>query len=214
MPTYKVLSKEELQKWRDKLTEMVSLIIENPTDEAVRIFMLEFYEYIQMSIGYKYKYNLEDKENVVVTYTDVKNYYKEYDKSDEKYVVSFFNNVANSIRHNYASVDFKKYFSNLYDSKQNIYISSACADYLVGMEVVSEFFSNKERLQVLYKELYDRNSAYKECEGMVYAMLRSGMTLDSVVNSLKCTTLYSDSFIKSILFDILKEFYVTEGSLT
>lgn len=48
MPTYKVLSEEELQKWRNKLSELVSLIIENPTDEYLRLFIVELFEYFQM----------------------------------------------------------------------------------------------------------------------------------------------------------------------
>lgn len=208
MPTYKVLSEEELQKWRNKLSELVFLIIENPTDEYLRLFIVELFEYFQMYIGYKYKFNSEDRENVTVTYTDVK---KSVEDTGTRYVLSYLNTVANSVRHNYASVNFKKYFGDLLSDSYDI--TKYCKEYLDGMESVSNFFSNKEKFEALYKEVYDRENAYKECRDLAYNMLKSGMRLKDVLSKIESDSLYSKSFIKNVMYDILKDTYVERGTL-
>lgn len=209
MPTYKVLSEEELQKWRNKLSELVSLIIENPTDEYLRLFIVELFEYFQMYIGYKYKFNSEDRENVTVTYTDVK---KSVEDTGTRYVLSYLNTVANSVRHNYASINFKKYFGDLLSDSYDI--TKYCKEYLDGMESVSNFFSNKEKFEALYKEVYDRENAYKECRDLAYNMLKSGMRLKDVLSKIESDSLYSKFFIKDVMYDILKDTYVKEGTLS
>ena len=209
MPTYKVLSEEELQKWRNKLSELVSLIIENPTDEYLRLFIVELFEYFQMYIGYKYKFNSEDRENVTVTYTDVK---KSVEDTGTRYILSYLNTVANSVRHNYASINFKKYFGDLLSDSYDI--TKYCKEYLDGMESVSNFFSNKEKFEALYKEVYDRENAYKECRDLAYNMLKSGMRLKDVLSKIESDSLYSKFFIKDVMYDILKDTYVKEGTLS
>lgn len=208
MPTYKVLSEEELQKWRNKLSELVSLIIENPTDEYLRLFIVELFEYFQMYIGYKYKFNSEDRENVTVTYTDVK---KSVEDTGTRYVLSYLNTIANSVRHNYASINFKKYFGDLLSDSYDI--TKYCKEYLDGLESVSNFFSNKEKFEALYKEVYDRENAYKECRDLAYNMLKSGMRLKDVLSKIESDSLYSKSFIKNVMYDILKDTYVEKGTL-
>lgn len=208
MPTYKVLSEEELQKWRNKLSELVSLIIENPTDEYLRLFIVELFEYFQMYIGYKYKFNSEDRENVTVTYTDVK---KSVEDTGTRYVLSYLNTIANSVRHNYASINFKKYFGDLLSDSYDI--TKYCKEYLDDMESVSNFFSNKEKFEALYKEVYDRENAYRECRDLAYNMLKSGMKLKDVLSKIESDSLYSKSFIKTVMYDILKDTYVKEGTL-
>lgn len=208
MPTYKVLSEEELQKWRNKLSELVSLIIENPTDEYMRLFIVELFEYFQMYIGYKYKFNSEDRENVTVTYTDVK---KSVEDTGTRYVLSYLNTVANSVRHNYASINFKKYFGDLLSDSYDI--TKYCKEYLDGMESVSNFFSNKEKFEALYKEVYDRENAYRECRDLAYNMLKSGMRLKDVLSKIESDSLYSKSFIKNVMYDILQDTYVKKGTL-
>lgn len=208
MPTYKVLSEEELQKWRNKLSELVSLIIENPSDEYLRLFIVELFEYFQMYIGYKYKFNSEDRENVTVTYTDVK---KSVEDTGTRYVLSYLNTVANSVRHNYASINFKKYFGDLLSDSYDI--TKYCKEYLDGMEYVSNFFSNKEKFEALYKEVYDRENAYRECRDLAYNMLKSGMRLKDVLSKIESDSLYSKSFIKNVMYDILKDTYVEKGTL-
>lgn len=208
MPTYKVLSEEEFQKWRNKLSELVSLIIENPTDEYLRLFIVELFEYFQMYIGYKYKFNSEDRENVTVTYTDVK---KSVEDTGTRYVLSYLNTIANSVRHNYASINFKKYFGDLLSDSYDI--TKYCKEYLDGMESVSNFFSNKEKFEALYKEVYDRENAYRECRDLAYNMLKSGMRLKDVLYKIESDSLYSKSFIKNVMYDILKDTYVEKGTL-
>ena len=208
MPTYKVLSEEELQKWRNKLSELVSLIVENPTDEYLRLFIVELFEYFQMYIGYKYKFNSEDRENVTVTYTDVK---KSVEDTGTRYVLSYLNTVANSVRHNYASINFKKYFGDLLSDSYDI--TKYCKEYLDGMESVSNFFSNKEKFEALYKEVYDRENAYRECRDLAYNMLKSGMRLKDVLSKIESDSLYSKSFIKNVMYDILQDTYVEKGTL-
>lgn len=208
MPTYKVLSEEELQKWRNKLSELVSLIVENPTDEYLRLFIVELFEYFQMYIGYKYKFNSEDRENVTVTYTDVK---KSVEDTGTRYVLSYLNTIANSVRHNYASINFKKYFGDLLSDSYDI--TKYCKEYLDGLESVSNFFSNKEKFEALYKEVYDRENAYKECRDLAYNMLKSGMRLKDVLSKIESDSLYSKSFIKNVMYDILKDTYVEKGTL-
>lgn len=208
MPTYKVLSEEELQKWRSKLSELVFLIIENPTDEYLRLFIVELFEYFQMYIGYKYKFNSEDRENVTVTYTDVK---KSVEDTGTRYVLSYLNTVANSVRHNYASINFKKYFGGLLSDSYDI--TKYCKEYLDGMESVSNFFSNKEKFEALYKEVYDRENAYKGCRDLAYNMLKSGMRLKDVLSKIESDSLYSKSFIKNVMYDILQDTYVENGTL-
>lgn len=208
MPTYKVLSEEELQKWRGKLTELVNAILDAPTDESLRLLIVELFEYFQMFIGYRYKFNSEDRENVTVTYNDIK---KNVEDTGTRYVLSYLNTIANAVRHNYASVNFKKYFSDLLSDSYDI--TKYCKEYLDGMEIVSNFFSDKKKFEVMCKEVYDRKNAYMECKDLVYKMLKSGFKLGDVVSRIESDTLYSKSFIKNIIFDILKDTYVEEGTL-
>lgn len=81
------------------------------------------------------------------------------------------------------------------------------------MESVSNFFSNKEKFKALYKEVYDRENAYRECRDLAYNMLKSGMKLKDVLSKIEFDILYSKSFIKNVMYDILKDTYVVEGTL-
>lgn len=184
------------------------MIIENPTDEYLRLFIVELFEYFQMYIGYKHKFNSEDMENVTVTYTDVK---KSVEDTGTRYVLSYLNTVANSVRHNYASINFKKYFGDLLSDSYDI--TKYCKEYLDGMESVSNFFLNKEKFEALYKEVYDRENAYRECRDLAYNMLKSGTKLKDVLSKIESDSLYSKSFIKNVMYDILKDTYVEEGTL-
>lgn len=169
---------------------------------------MELFEYFQKYIGYKYKFNSEDRENVTVTYTDVK---KNVEDTGIRYVLSYLNTVANAVRHNYASVNFKKYFIDLLSDAYDI--PKYCAEYLEGMESVSNFFKDRKKFEVLYKEVYDMENAYKECKDLVYPLLKSSMKLGDVVIKVSKETLYSESFIMNVMFDILKDTYVEKGTL-
>ena len=54
---------------------------------------------------------------------------------------------------------------------------------------------------------------YISCKDFVYPLLKSGMVLGDIVLKISRETLYSESLIKRVMFDILKDTYVEEGTL-
>lgn len=209
MTNYKVLSEEMILKYQKLLSDLVKDIIKNPTDASLRMFIVQLYEYMQYYVGYKYKLGA-GSDKVSVTHTDIKKNSNVKTES-ESLALNRLYSMANSLRHDYLNSGFESFLLTISTNSKSY--SFIWDNYLKEVPDVKLFLEDKYKITVLYKELYDKEKTYISCRDIVYPLLKSGMILGDIVLKISRETLYSESLIKRVIFDILKDTYVDEGTL-
>ena len=209
MTNYKVLSEEMILKYQKLLSDLVKDIIKNPTDASLRMFVVQLYEYMQYYVGYKYKLGAGN-DKVSVTHTDIKKNSNVKTES-ESLAINRLYSMANSLRHDYLNSGFESFLLTISTNSKSY--SFIWDNYLKEVPDVKSFLEDKYKITVLYKELYDKEKTYISCRDLVYPLLKSGMVLGDIVLKISRETLYSESLIKRVIFDILKDTCVEKGTL-
>ena len=98
MPTYSILSDEIVSSWLDTLNTMSVHLEQNPSMEGIAMFAVALYEYLQISIGFRVKFNNEDAYGVKLSFEDVKK-----DAIDDEMRSNFrtLKLTADKLRHEY-----------------------------------------------------------------------------------------------------------------
>ena len=203
MPTYAVLSEEELSKWREELFNLQKDFENNVSYSSLAYFILEVYEYMQIYAFYTLNENNSKDgvfKNVKVSYKSLKSLFS---KESEFYVLNKFKETADNLRH----IGYKSNLLNMFI--KDILLGNRETCYNVLSIVLKDLpgivsFLCSDDIIVIYKELYEKEKQESYCKDVIYRFCNGGTVIMSeLLDYVRSVTKLSRGFISKVILDVL-----------
>lgn len=208
MPTYAVLSEEELDKWREELHLLLFDLKDDISYSSLAYFILEVFEYMQINAFYELNKSISDDglfKDIKISYKSLKSLFKD---EKEFYILNKFKEIADNLRHNGYSKSLLKIFIkdillNNRETCQNVLSVS-----LNGLPDIISFLCSNDLL-IVYNEIYDKDNQVSYCKKVIYDFCSENtVTVGDIFSHVKSVTGFSNRFISDIVVDALSNLNV------
>ena len=208
MPTYAVLSEEELDKWREELHLLLFDLKDDISYSSLAYFILEVFEYMQINAFYELNKSISDDglfKDIKISYKSLKSLFKD---EKEFYILNKFKEIADNLRHNGYSKSLLKIFIkdillNNRETCQNVLSVS-----LNGLSDIISFLCSNDLL-IVYNEIYDKDNQVSYCKKVIYDFCsKNTVTIGDIFSHVKSVTGFSNRFISDIVVDSLSNLNV------
>lgn len=203
MPTYTVLSEDELDKWREELHSLLFDLKDNVSYSSLAYFILEVFEYMQINAFYELNKSMSNDGlfvDIKISYKSLKSLFK-----DEKdfYIINKFKEIADNLRHNGYSKSLLKIFIKDILLNNREACKSVLSISLSGLPTIINFLCSDDLFSV-YKELYDKDNQVSYCKNIIYEFCNGDTIITKdIFSHVKSITGFSNRFISSIILDVL-----------
>lgn len=207
MPTYKVLSEEEINKWKQHLITILNDVLTAPSISNVSYFIIETFEYAQVSTFYE-----KNKGKCNGVFKDVKITIKELkgisSNEDEFFLINKFKKTADNLRHNGYDRKILIDFIDTLISKRDVFervFSSIFSD----IPCITRFFCG-DGIRNVFKELFKPAEMKKICRRFIFTFCNEkNVVMKNLVHFLQGVTGLSESFVSSVILEVLNDADVT-----